>query len=214
VNKQLVNLIGAAASLLIIVLGVAVFALPLFSAANTTAASADDVARQNRTQQTVLDTLTAQSADMTSLDRTVAELRAEVPAAPHLDDVLLLAVQAAVDEGGVVTSVTPATAEPFASRTGETEEPSSAATEETTTGTDETAETPAPAASPAAAADEQQQISVTVVVEAGDVAAATRILDGLREGPRVAAVTQAAVTSETEDEKVTLTVALLVFFRP
>jgi hypothetical protein len=212
VNKQLVNLIGAAASLLIIVLGVAVFALPLFSAANTTAASADDVARQNRTQQTVLDTLTAQSDDMTSLDRTVAELRAEIPAAPHLDDVLLLAVQAAVAEGGIVTSVTPATAEPFAPRTDETEAPPSAAPEEATTGTDETEQTPAPAASPAAA--EQQQISVTVVVEAGDVAAATRILDGLRQGPRVAAVTQAAVTSAAEDEKVTLTVTLLVFFRP
>jgi hypothetical protein len=147
---------------------------------------------------------------MTSLDRTVAELRAEIPAAPHLDDVLLLAVQAAVAEGGVVTSVTPATAEPFVPRTGETEAPPSVATEEATTGTDETEQTPAPAASPA----EQQQISVTVVVEAGDVAAATRILDGLRQGPRVAAVTQAAVTSAAEDEKVTLTVTLLVFFRP
>jgi hypothetical protein len=223
VNKQLVNLIGAVASLAILALGVLVFALPLFSSAGATAASADDVAAQNRAQQTVLDTLTAQSADMTELDATVAELRAEIPEAAHLDDVLLLAVEAAQAHGGAVTTVTPATPEAFAPRVvaaddagsapaaGEAEpapEPSPSAEASAT----EATEAPTDAAT-APAADAPQQVAVTVVVDAPDVAAATRIVDALREGPRLVAVTQASVTTPAEGGA-TLTVTLLAFYRP
>lgn len=216
-NKQLVNLIGAAASVAIILLGVVVFALPLFSSAGKTAASADDVATQNRTQQTVLDSLTAQSADMTELNAAVNELRAEIPEAAHLDDVLLLAVQAVAENGGTVTSVTPEEAEEFAVRVDEADAAATAAaaapaTETTEAGTEAGAETPASA--PAApSADAAQQVGVTLVIEANDVAAATSILDALREGPRLVAVTQATTTTSAEN-RVTLTVTLLAFYRP
>ena len=98
-TNQLVNLIGAAASLAVLVLGIVVCALPLLSAAGTTSSAADDVAQQNRTQEILLDTLRSQSADMAALDADVEDLRAAIPAAPHLDDVLYLALRAAEAHG-------------------------------------------------------------------------------------------------------------------
>lgn len=219
-SKQLVNLIGAVASAAIILLGVVVFALPLFSSAGATAAAADDVAAQNRTQQTVLDALTAQAADMAALRAEVDELRAEIPEAAHLDDILLLAVDAADDNGGVLTSLIPAATEPFAPRT-----EAGAATAPTADGTAEATPEPATADASAGAAaagnaaatappaHAPEQVPVTVVIEAGDVAAATRALDALRAGPRLVAVTKATVTARPEGGA-TLTATLLTFHRP
>ena len=230
-TKQLVNLVGAAASLAILLLGVVVFALPLFSSASATWSSADEVADQNRTQQTVLDTLTAQSADMSELDATVEEMRAEIPAAAYLDDVLLLAVDAARDNGGTVTSVAPGTSEPFAPRVTGAGEDAAAQAPDPAASEDSAATDAAPAddaaaadgtaaadgdgtaAAPAPTVNDPQQITVTLGIEAADVAAATRILDALRAGPRLVAVTQASVTSDAENGA-TLSVTLLAFTRP
>ncbi len=216
-NKQLVNVIGAAATLGILLIGVLVFALPMFSTASSTWKAADDVATQNRAQQTVLDTLTAQSADMTELDATVATLRDEIPAAAHLDDVVLLAVEAARENGGTVTTITPSPAVPFAPRAAEADAAAAPpAEEEAASAGEATSDAGAPTAAPtpaAPAADAPQQISVTLGVEAADVATATRILDALRAGPRLVAVTQASVTSDA-DNGASLSVTLLVFTRP
>ncbi|WJL94330.1 hypothetical protein QSU92_10040 [Microbacterium sp. ET2] len=51
------------------------------------------------------------------------------------------------------------------------------------------------------------------MIEAADVPAVTRIVDALRAGPRLVSVTQATVTTAT-DGRVTLTAALLSFYRP
>ena len=216
-TKQLVNLIGAATTLAILVLAVLVFALPLFTQATRTAGEADAVAAQNRSQQGVLDALVAQSADMTALEAQVATLRAEIPAEARVDDVLLLAIDAAAAEGGSVTSVTPASSEAFAVRTDETATPApqpAAEAAEAAEADDEpstTLESSTPA--PVAASDGPQQTSVTVVVAAPTVEAATRILDELRAGPRLVAVTQASVTEGAEGGA-SLSATLLVFTRP
>ena len=216
-TKQLVNLIGAATTLAILVLAVLVFALPLFTQATRTAGEADAVAAQNRAQQGVLDALVAQSADMAALEAQVATLRAEIPAEARVDDVLLLAIDAAAAEGGSVTSVTPASSEAFAVRTDETATPApqpAAEAAEAAEADDEpstTLESSTPA--PVAASDGPQQTSVTVVVAAPTVEAATRILDELRAGPRLVAVTQASVTEGAEGGA-SLSATLLVFTRP
>ena len=216
-TKQLVNLIGAATTLAILVLAVLVFALPLFTQATRTAGEADAVAAQNRSQQGVLDALVAQSADMTALEAQVATLRAEIPAEARVDDVLLLAIDAAAAQGGSVTSVTPASSEAFAVRTDETATPApqpAAEAAEAAEADDEpstTLESSTPA--PVAASDGPQQTSVTVVVAAPTVEAATRILDELRAGPRLVAVTQASVTEGAEGGA-SLSATLLVFTRP
>ena len=216
-TKQLVNLIGAATTLAILVLAVLVFALPLFTQATRTAGEADAVAAQNRAQQGVLDALVAQSADMAALEAQVATLRAEIPAEARVDDVLLLAIDAAAAQGGSVTSVTPASSEAFAVRTDETATPApqpAAEAAEAAEADDEpstTLESSTPA--PVAASDGPQQTSVTVVVAAPTVEAATRILDELRAGPRLVAVTQASVTEGAEGGA-SLSATLLVFTRP
>lgn len=218
-TKQLVNLIGAATTLAILVLAVLVFALPLFTQATRTAGEADAVAAQNRSQQGVLDALVAQSADMTALEAQVATLRAEIPAEARVDDVLLLAIDAAAAQGGSVTSVTPASSEAFAVRTDETATPapqpadSAAETDDASAAVrpSTTLESSTPA--PVAASDGPQQTSVTVVVAAPTVEAATRILDELRAGPRLVAVTQASVTEGAEGGA-SLSATLLVFTRP
>ncbi|MCK6079378.1 hypothetical protein KZX37_01930 [Microbacterium sp. EYE_5] len=222
-TKQLVNLIGAAAAVAVLVLGIVVCALPLLSAAGTTASAADDVAQQNRTQEILLDTLRSQSADMAALDADVEDLRAAIPAAPHLDDVLYLALSAAEAHGGRVTALTPATAEPFAIRSEEeATAPGGAASAADAPaeagGADPGEQTAAetPKATAAGAPSEPSapiQIAVTVVIEAADVDAATRVLDALRAGPRAVAVTQASVTQATEDG-VTLTATVLAFSSP
>ena len=115
-TKQLVNLIGAATTLAILVLAVLVFALPLFTQATRTAGEADAVAAQNRSQQGVLDALVAQSADMTALEAHVATLRAEIPAEARVDDVLLLAIGAAAAEGPQTRPPRPTTPPPPSGR--------------------------------------------------------------------------------------------------
>ncbi len=214
-TKQLVNLIGAAAAVGILLLGIVVGALPVLSAAQTTASSADDVALQNQTQETLLDALRAQAADMTELEDDVAALRAAIPTAAHLDDVLLLALDAARDHGGTVTSLTPATPEPFAIRTGETGAPPAAEEPAAEAPAEEASAAPPAADVPAAVPEEAApaQVAVTIVIEAADVDAATRMLDALRAGPRVVAVTQAGV-AEGAEGGVTLTATVLAFSSP
>lgn len=231
-TKQLVNLIGAAATVAILAFGIVAIALPLVSSAGATWSSADEVAAQNRTEQDLLDTLTTQSKDMTSLDAAVAELRAEITPAAYLEDSILLAADAAASHGGEVTSVTVGTIEPFAPRTtvGDAPAPSTESAEEVpadgepgdtgaATETEETGEAAgvpdAPGTSGAPSTESTsgpQQIEVTIVIDAADVAAATRILDDLRAGPRLVAVTQAGVTSDETGSK--LTVTMLLFASP
>jgi hypothetical protein len=216
VNKQLVNLIGGAAALAIVILGVVVFAVPLYSTASTTNGEANRVASQNDTQQAVLDGLAAQAADTTELDADVDELRAEIPRTAHLDDVLYLAVQAAQAHGGTVTALTKGDATAFAARTAEVEASASGGTAPAPAASDASASGSASgdaSADPAATgADEATQTPVTVTIDAPDVAAATQILDALRAGPRLVAVQQGAVTTKPEGG-VTLTAALLAFSR-
>jgi hypothetical protein len=221
-NKQLVNLIGAAASAAVLLLGVLVFALPLFSSANTTMSESTRVATQNATQQSVLDGLTEQAGDLAAIEAEVTALRLEIPETEHVEDVVELAAIAALEKGGRLRSVTPGTVGPFTPRTAEVvaaqssgeEAPVVEAPAEETDATTSpaTQETDAPTTTtPTAPVEGPQQVEVTVAFDTLDVATATAIIDALRVGPRLAAVTHAVVT--TEDEKVTLTVTLLVFFR-
>lgn len=225
-TKSLVNLVGAAVTAGILLLGVLVFALPLLSTANTTMASADDVATQKSTQQAVLDGLIAKSAEIDIVERELAELRRELPESEHVEDVVELAADAARAAGATLTAVRPAEATAFTPRTAavvaaETgvelapvaSEPEVADGEGSTEDDAPVDEAPAePAAPEAAAADGPQQVTVTVEFDAADVATLTALLDALRVGPRLVAVTGATV--ETEEDRVSLIATVQVFFHP
>jgi hypothetical protein len=233
VSKSLVNAIGVAVTAGILLLGILVFALPLWSTANATVQAAEGVAAQNRTQQAVLDGLTAQAAELDAVEREVAELRREIPTTPHAEDVVELAANAALEAGATLVAVRPADAAAFAPRTADvvaaetgTEVAPAASdpavTENAATGDalteDATADPPTDAppltetAPPVADADGPQQLTVTVEFDAPDLATATALLDALRAGPRLVAVTGAIV--QTDDDAVSVTATMQVFFRP
>lgn len=224
-TKSLVNLIGAAATAAILLLGILVFALPLLSSANATMSAADDVADQNRTQQAVLDALTAQAGDMPAIEDELAELRRGIPATEHIEDVIELAAAAVDAHGGTLVAVRPADAASFAPRTADVvaaettgdvaPAPAAPAPTEESSGS-ETPEPADPVESPATGAGEAptgpQQVAVTVEIDVADVTAATAVLDALRNGPRLLTVTQA--TAQTDEDGVTLTATVSVLFRP
>ncbi|WP_413354532.1 hypothetical protein [Microbacterium sp. 1P06AB] len=218
-TKQLVNLIGAVASLGILLAGALLFALPQFTGAQRITADAASVEQSNATQQAVLDGLAAQAADMTELDAEVAELRRVVPASVRADDVVQLAADAASEHDGRVVTVTVGETTAFAARTvdaaaGAADGTTPAATETTaeTTGSDEGADAATPADPVAAPAGEgPQQVSITVSITAPDSTKATAVIDELRKGPRAVAVTNAGITTD-DDGTVTAEVTLLAFY--
>jgi hypothetical protein len=226
VNKSLVNVIGGAVTAGILLLGVLVGALPLWSNANATMKSADDVAMQNQTQQAVLDGLTAQAAELDSVQREVDALHLELPMNERTEDLVEIAGVAAYRVGATLVAVRPADAAAFAPRTPEVvaaetgveleaaaSEPAvdpttgEAVTEDS--GAADAAAVPDPAAAPA---DGPQQLTVTVEFDAPDVATATALVDALRAGPRLVSVT--GVTVQTEDDAVSVTATVQIFFRP
>lgn len=210
VNKQLVNLIGAAASVAIILIGVFVFAIPMYSSATSVNDDADRAQRQNDTSQVVLTALQTQAADMTKLNADMAALRAQITTKPHIEDVIALATTSAAAHGGVVTAVAPTAAVAFSQRSAAVD----ASGNTVNTGSTPAA-TSAPSNTAASAADASQgpqQNSVTVSIDVPDATAATAILDGMRAGPRLIAILNADVTENSG--KTSLKVALLTFSQP
>lgn len=223
-TKQLVTLIGAVASVGILVAGALLFALPQFTGSQQINADAASVEQANAVQQAALDALSVQAADMTELDREVAELRRQIPASVRADDIVQLAADAAAAHGGTVVAIAVGETSAFAPRTGEVDPAASTATETSTAtaespGTDaaEPSAAPAdPAAAPAdpsaapAAEDGPQQVSITLSVATPDRRSATAIIDELRDGPRLVAITNAGITTDDEGV-VTAEVTLLAF---
>jgi hypothetical protein len=222
-NRRMVDVIGGVATVAILLLGVLAFALPLFTGAGSTMSDAADVRAQNSTQQTLLDSLTAQAATIAEVEQEVAELRAGIPATGHVEDLIELATAATDAHGGTLTAVTPAPAAAFAPRVTEPgTDPSAAAPapedapgEESAGTVDaaDAADAPAPASPPVdAPGDAAQQTEVTLEFDVPGVDAGTAIVDALRAGPRLVAVTRVEVAAT--GDQVTLTVTVLVFSRP
>lgn len=223
-TRQLINLIGGLVTVLVLVAGVVLIGLPMYSGAQAAGKEADDVARGNATQQIVIDGLRVQEAQFDQLEDDVAQLRRQIAVEPRVDDVVALALAAVSAQGGTLDSVSATEAVPFAVRVDEQApapaaeaDPGTAdasATDEnadakTDGAADATAAASAPAAAAASGADTQLQVPVTLAMTAPSVEAATSIVDALRRGPRVLAVTQATTTSEEGGVK--LNVEVLVF---
>ncbi|UJP10277.1 hypothetical protein L2X99_00705 [Microbacterium sp. KUDC0406] len=229
-TRQLINLVGGLVAVLVLVAGVLLIGLPMYSNAQATAAEADQVALGNQTQQTIIDGLRAQEKKSDELDAELAKLRRQIAPEPRADDIVALAIAAVGAHHGTLDSVTVAEAEPFAVRVAEQADGAADAAapqdgdqqaqdgDQTGQDGDQTAQgaaepasasTAAPADAAAAGDDTRQQVPVTLVITAESVVDATSIVDALRAGPRVVAVTDAATT--TDDQGVHLTVTALVF---
>ncbi len=198
-NKQFINIIGVVIVVAVLIAGVALIALPMWSQAQTTDASTRNVAQTNAMYQAQIDQLSAAEARIDEIDAHIAGMRTEITAFSKLDDVFDIVVEAAEKHELVLDKVTASDSEPFASRgTGASTAPAD--------GNDGGTDAGSPASDPPSG---QRQIAVTIEVPVPDAVTATAFIDDLRVGPRLVLPIDAALNSSNN----TLTVTVLTFIR-
>ena len=222
-NKQLINLAGILAVLVIVVAGVVLAAVPMISQASATDSQTQTVAQSNAVYEAQVTQLTTAQQGIADIGANLTDLRTEIAAQPKLDDVLEIVDKAVAQTGATVESIAVADPVSFV--------PRGAVVDTTGTGVPVAAPTPAPAATsgesggdtapsdaattepaPAAPADgaavtPQAQVLITVTVTIADAKTAATFLDALRVGPRRIL----PIDAKLDDGK--LTVQALTFIR-
>ncbi|GEP49315.1 hypothetical protein FVP74_13805 [Microbacterium saccharophilum] len=213
-NKQFINLLGIVVIAAILVAGVALIALPMWSQSRTTDASTRTVAQTNAVYEVQVSQLTAAQDGEADLDRQLAELRADIPAITKYDDVFDIVNGAATDLDLTIQTITIADAEDWTPRAAAVEAPAEApAAGAQGAGGDEEADSAAttdPAAVPTPTeptVTPQRQATVTIEVAVPDAKTATAFIDALGKGPRLLSPLNAALDDGT------LTLTVLTFFR-
>lgn len=209
-TKQLINLAGLVLVVAIVVAGIALLALPMYSQAQTIDGQTRTVAQTNAIYETQVAQLSAANDRIDEIDANLAELRDEIAAAPQLDDVFELINAAAERTEVTIETVAVADPEDFIARTTVVEEAAAPAAT-TDTAENAAAETEAPAettAAPVEGPSLQRQVIITIDVKTDDPEAAARFIDELGRGPRlIAPIDGTYVDGET------LTATVLAFIR-
>ncbi|WP_434811676.1 hypothetical protein [Microbacterium sp. bgisy189] len=209
-TKQLINLAGLVLVVAIVVAGIALVALPMYSQSQTIDGQTRTVAQTNVVYETQVAQLSAANDRIDEIDANLAELRREIATAPQLDDVFELINAAAERTDVMIDSVAVADPEDFIARTTVVEEAAATAVAAETDG-DGADSGEAGAAEPQAAADGpslQRQVIITIDVKTEDPEAAARFIDDLGRGPRLLApIDGTYVGGET------LTATVLAFIR-
>ncbi|MGC4152800.1 MAG: hypothetical protein QM628_06940 [Propionicimonas sp.] len=229
-SRRLINLAGTLLVVIALVAGTMLTALPIYLESRALNAQEWDVAAANQLLQTQIDALRVKESELPQVEQDLAELHAQFPGIPQLDDVTQLVVKAAGKADATIESVKFDSLVPFAPRdaalltdqlpqtaTGVT--PSAAPNGGTNgNGAGDAAVsdgTPADAdasnASPAAPGVEGQlQFPVIIIVTVPDHGVTNRFLDELRAGPRLLRID--AVNAGTDEEgSIQLTVTGFVF---
>lgn len=242
-SRQLINLAGGLAVVVILALGILLVALPTFNQARATEQQADEIAGTNDVYDIQVETLRGQQTQLGDLERQLAALRAQIPATPLNDEVFALIGEAVDTTGVFVETITAADAETWLPPSADPEgtdataaAPDAASTDSATT--DATATTPTdgatdPAADPNATADgtataegttatetpapvevdPRQMVPFTLVVTLGDAAQAARFLDALRDDDRLLTIEQAVLTEEEGELRLTVNARSLVLLQ-
>jgi type II secretory pathway pseudopilin PulG len=182
-NKQLVNLAGVLTIIVILVAGVALIALPMYSQSQATDAQTRTVANTNMVYEQQIIQLSAAESRLSEIDSELSQLRGQIAAAPQLDDVHEIVAAAARDVDAQIESVTVGDPQAWALRDGSTDAAAlpaetpdesgdaAAGVDDAEAGTpdspaapsaDEAATDAAPAGEPEAA---QQQVLVTITID-------------------------------------------------
>lgn len=229
IPKQMINLLGAVVIVAVLVAGVTLAGLPLYTSAQATDAGTRTVAQTNEIYQIQVTQLAADNERIDEIESDLASLQKEIPGLPRLDDVVEIVVAAAGAAGGTIESIEAAEIEVWTPRAGldSAEGEDAAPTDEESTSDDEAeadgaegaasadggdaaAEAPAgaPAEAPAAEDDSpQKQIPVTIEIAVPDAAAGAVFMDALGHGERLLA----PIDGTLEDG--VLTVTALAFLR-
>lgn len=195
-SRRLINLIGAAAIALILILGFSGVAWPLFSAAGGAARQTGELASANAKMQADLDEQIQMARDKGALEAEVARLHREIPFDEELRDVSAVASTAASTSGARIVSIAFGDAQVFAAPTG---------------GGIGTDGKPATKPNPADASTIQVQIPVTIEAEAGSATQATEFVDGLRTGYRLIQFVQVDTSQTTDPSRYAVTIDALIF---
>lgn len=203
IPRQMINLIGVVLVVGILVAGIALIALPPYGSAQAIAADTRSVAQTNELYQVRVTALSEAAEHVDELNADVAQLRLEIPAASHLDDVVQIAVDAAAETGSTIEGFEATELEAWTARTGIGEDgeqaaptdapaadtPDPAATEGEASTPDATAGSADAATTATGATDAadspQRQIPVTIRVAVTSPESAAAFLDALGRGPRL-----------------------------
>lgn len=229
-SRQLINLAGGLAVVVVLALGILLVALPMFSQTRATEQQADEISDTNDIYDIQVETLRGQQSELGALERELADLRAQIPATPLNDQVFELIGEAVDSTGVAVESVAatdpeawtpPGTAD---DETGAAAPPADGTAAEATPAPAEGAVDPAttdPAAgtegnpateTPAAPAevDPRQMVPFTITVIAADAGQAARFLDALRADDRLLTIEHAELTEEEAALRLTVNARSLV----
>lgn len=116
-NKQFINLLGILLAVVVVVAGLALIAMPMYSQAQTTDSETQTVTQGNAIYQAQIDGLSAANARIDEIDLNVADLRVEIAAAPKLDDVFEIVATAAQQADVRIESVVAGDVEQWIPRT-------------------------------------------------------------------------------------------------
>ncbi|WP_282836764.1 hypothetical protein [Microbacterium flavum] len=169
-NRQLITLAGVLVAAVVLALGLALIAAPMFSQAQALDANTRQVTQTNATYQAQIDALSLAEKNIADTDAAVATLRTQIAAIPALDDIYEIVGAVAQSQDVRIESITAEDPAPFVPRdtldadgtavAAPTPTPAASPSED---GEDAAATAPAP---PSSAADApQQQVSVKIVVD-------------------------------------------------
>lgn len=171
-NRQLITLAGVLVAAVVLALGLALIAAPMFSQAQALDANTRQVTQTNATYQAQIDALSLAEKNIADTDTAVATLRTQIAAIPALDDIYEIVGAVAQSQDVRIESITAEDPAPFVPRdTLDADGTAVAAPTPTPTpaaspsedGEDAAATAPAPP--PSAADAPQQQVSVKIVVD-------------------------------------------------
>jgi hypothetical protein len=194
--RRLINLIGAAVVMIIIIAGTLLVAAPLFNSAFEATTQAAVAAKSNEVMRELLNKRVEQNSRLDEYKSLLATLRGEIPVEAELRDASALVSAAAKASGARVQSITfgepKVFVPPVGGGMGTDGQPNA-------TQTNADADTPT------------VQIPVTFEAEVSGAAQAAAFVDGLRAGPRQLQVVEAVSSPTNSGKRFTVTVDALIF---
>lgn len=237
VSRRLINLAGALLVVVVFVVGVLLFAAPVYTQSIEVFAQKLAIEDSNRELQAKIDSLEQQKAQLPEIQKEVASLRGQIPGRAQTDDISRLVVESSRAAGVDIVKINYEDWAPFLPNTVQESAPlgAAAAPQESADGvaSDGAAPTSAPTAGPAAtdpattdAATGQAQsanpetgstdveIPVTIDLKGDSIDQLSRFLDELRKGPRLLQIDSAIATGDkAESAGIALTVKGFIFVR-
>lgn len=216
-SKTLITTIGLLVSIGVVALGLFLVALPLYVQSLGVDGQTASVQSTNALYQAQIDGLREQEENLDAINRSVADLRSEIPETGQLDDVFEVIGRAAESSQVTITSISAGVQAPFAVRTGAgvvgapeplpepdaTTDPESGDPDADAGAGDGTAVVPPPTTG-------RQQVDFSIQVTVSDMDQVTTFLDAMRAGPRLlSSVTAEAI--QASDGGITVTITAMTY---